>query len=107
MGKPRRSTGGRAPRTPKKIPRGVRPPEIPGFLIAADAIVPCACGAVEGEPCITRAKDKKPLEPGCVHLGRRVRRLLLTGRAPDQRERLEAEAVAMVLEESRKLDRTA
>ena len=99
MGKPRRSTSGRAPRTPKKIPRGARPPEIPGFLIAADAIVPCACGAVEGEPCVTTAKDKKPLKPGHVHIGRRVRRLLLTARcAPGERERLEAEAVTMLIE---------
>lgn len=80
-------------------------PKIPGFLIAADAIVPCArCGATEGAPCTTMAKDKEPLKPGHVHLGRRVRRLLLTARCtPDQRERLEAEVVSMLIEE---LDRT-
>lgn len=64
-----------------------------GFLYSADAIVPCkACGAVDGEPC------KGKLKPGFVHIGRRLRRLLLTAKARSnsERERFEAEAVKML-----------
>ena len=64
-----------------------------GFLYPADAIIPCkACGAVDGEPC------KGKLKPGFVHIGRRLRRLLLTAKARSnsERERFEAEAVKML-----------
>ena len=64
-----------------------------GFLYPADAIIPCkACGAVEGEPC------KGKLKPGFVHMGRRLKRLLLTvkARSNSERERFEAEAVKML-----------
>jgi hypothetical protein len=61
-----------------------------GFLIAADAIVPCkACGVPEGVPCMG-------LKNGQVHFGRRVRRLLLTAGAPEKRDEFEARAVAML-----------
>jgi hypothetical protein len=61
-----------------------------GFLIAADAIVPCkACGVPDGVPC-TGLKD------GQVHFGRRLSRLLLTARAPEKRDEFEAKAVAML-----------
>ena len=75
--------------------------KIPGFLHEADAIVPCSCGAVEGEPC--KPDDRRGWEPGTVHFGRRLRRLMLTGKATEeQREKFEREAVAMLREELRK-----
>jgi hypothetical protein len=70
-----------------------------GFLHPADAIVPCsACGAAEGVPCRSVAKDKDRLKPGFVHFGRRLRRFLLTGgaRSAEQRKRFEAEAIKML-----------
>lgn len=69
-----------------------------GFLHPADAIVPCkACGAAEGVPCKSIAKDRERLKPGFVHFGRRLRRFLLTGAARgDQRKRFEDEAVKML-----------
>jgi hypothetical protein len=74
--------------------RRPKPKGIPGFLVAADAIVPCkACGAEEGEPC-----KGDELEAGFVHFGRRLRRLLLTARAPEKRDAFEAQAVEMLRE---------
>ena len=75
--------------------------EIPGFLIAADAIVRCrVCGSEEGDPCVPVARDQgKPWREGQVHFGRRLARLLLTAKARlGERERLEAEAVEMFVE---------
>jgi len=63
-----------------------------GFVDPADAIVACrGCGAAEGVPC-----RGKGLKPGFVHFGRRVRRLLLTAKAPERRARLEAKALRML-----------
>jgi hypothetical protein len=60
-----------------------------GFLVAADAIVPCkTCGAAEGVPC-----KGKGLKRNYVHIGRRVSRLLLSARRPEKREEFEAAAV--------------
>jgi hypothetical protein len=69
-----------------------------GFLHPADAIVPCkTCGAAEGVPCKSIAKDKERLKPGFVHFGRRLQRFLLTGAArSDERERFEEAAVKML-----------
>jgi hypothetical protein len=81
------------PKTPKK---GAA---LAGFLIPADAIVSCpACDAVEGEPCKAATRwDEAPLESGHVHIGRRMRRLLLTALATsEERARLEAEAVLLL-----------
>jgi hypothetical protein len=70
-----------------------------GFLYPADAIVPCkVCGVAEGIPCRTIRKDKVKLKPGFVHFGRRVSRLLLTAKAPHERDRLEDEAVKLLRE---------
>jgi hypothetical protein len=71
-----------------------------GFLHPADAIVPCKiCGAVEGVPCRSVAKDKDRLEPGFVHFSRQLRRVMLSaGGALRQREKFEAEAVKMLRE---------
>jgi hypothetical protein len=76
-------------------PRG-----IPGFLTAADAIVPCGtCKAAEGKPCTPVPRDKGRLKPGYVHIARRVKRLLLTARGTSaQREDFERKAVEMLRE---------
>ncbi len=76
--------------------------KIPGFLVAADAIVPCrACGAAEGEPCRPLRKRGKfvKLAPGAVHIGRRLHRLLLTARASAAERALLEEAAARMLAE--------
>ena len=74
-----------------------------GFLHPADAIVPCkTCGAVEGVPCRSVAKDKDRLKPGFVHFSRRLRRVMLSAggalRQREKREKFEAEAVKMLRE---------
>jgi hypothetical protein len=67
-----------------------------GFLVEADAIVPClTCKVAEGVPC-------KGLKRGYVHIGRRVKRLLLTASKPEKREEFEAEAVKMLREHLRR-----
>ena len=89
-------------RVTQRIMRRVEPTMkkdlLAGFRHPADAIVPCsACGATEGVPCKSIAKDKDRLKPGFVHFGRRLRRFLLTGAARgDQRKRFEDEAVKML-----------
>jgi hypothetical protein len=67
---------------------------IPGFAVAADAIVKCgACGAAAGVPC-------KKLGGGKVHIGRRVKRLLLTAKATrEEREVIEEELLELLREE--------
>lgn len=73
--------------------------KIKGFLVAADAIVPCphkGCNAAEGQPC-HKVKDER-LHRGDVHFGRRLKRLLLTAKKPHEREALEAEAVKLLKE---------
>jgi hypothetical protein len=60
-----------------------------GFLVAADAIVPCkTCGAAEGVPC-------KGLKRNYVHIGRRISRLLLSAGSPHPEKRAEFEAAAV------------
>lgn len=90
--------------------RGRSKDPLAGFLDPADAIVPCACGAKEGEPCIfdpgailTRARGRGRVtegpmlvRPGTVHFSRRMKRLLLTAAKPHLREEFEAKAVAML-----------
>ena len=75
--------------------------KISGFLVEEDAIVPCWCGAKEGQPCRPTAKDRgKPWKPGQVHFGRRVRRLLLTAKATDaERQEFHRKALEMLREE--------
>jgi len=77
-----------------------KPLKVNGFLIAADAIVPCGfCGAVEGEPCReVGKKDLGRLKPGFVHIGRRVKRLMLTARDVSKRDALEERAVSELKE---------
>ena len=73
---------------------------IPGFLHAADAIVPCkACGAREGQPCVPQDKDLGRLKPGYVHFGRRLSRLLLTRERWWERDKLEEELVDLLAKE--------
>jgi hypothetical protein len=68
-----------------------------GFLHPADAIVPCrSCGATEGIPCKSIAKDKDRLKPGFVHFSRRLQRFLFTAAAPAKRKQFEAAAVKML-----------
>ena len=75
---------------------------IPGFVVAADAIVACpACGAAVGSPCDATGRERAgALQPGHVHFGRRVRRLLLTASAaPGERLQIERELVELLREE--------
>lgn len=80
--------------------------KLKGFLDPADALVPCGlCGAKEGEPCqgvaskskvargVQQRGPKQLLLKGRVHFARRVRRLLLTARAPEKRAAFEKEAL--------------
>lgn len=72
-----------------------------GFLDPADAIVPCkGCGASEGQPCRFTKQRPHDLDfypqPGAVHFGRRLRRLLLTAARPHLREEFEKKAVEML-----------
>lgn len=64
-----------------------------GFIIEADAIVPCkVCGAIEGETC--RSVKGHRVGAGQVHFGRRVSRLLLTAKATAaSRQAFEARAL--------------
>ena len=70
-----------------------------GFAVAADSIVCCphkGCAATEGAPCHKVRGEQLP--PGAVHLGRRLRRLLLTAKAnPEERAAFERDAVSMLL----------
>ena len=77
---------------------------IPGFQQEADAIVACACGAKEGQPCKPSAKDRgKPWAVGQVHFSRRMRRYLLTGKATAaERDAFEKKAVEMLRQELKK-----
>ncbi len=91
----------RGPHRDQREQRIVKRDPLAGFLHPADAIVPCSvCGATEGIPCRSVAKDKDRLKPGFVHFGRRVRRFLLTGgaRSVEQRKQFEDEAVKMLCE---------
>jgi hypothetical protein len=73
---------------------------IEGFLHAADAIVECrACGATYGEPCKPQPKDKGKLLPGYVHIGRRVKRLMLTARRWWERDKIENELTELLAKE--------
>jgi hypothetical protein len=68
-----------------------------GFAVAADAIVACGvCGAKEGKPCKPVKKDRgKPWRLGTVHIGRRIKRLLLTAKAtPEERAKIEKALIA-------------
>lgn len=71
-----------------------------GFLDPADAIVACGtCGSQEGIPCKPTSRDLKRLKPGYVHIGRRIRRMLLTASLPYvKRASLEASVVKMLRE---------
>jgi hypothetical protein len=63
-----------------------------GFIVAADAIVPCKeCGATEGVPC--KPLKGEELKAGYVHFGRRVARLLLSAGNPAKRAAFEAAAL--------------
>lgn len=73
----------------KRPPRTSRKPNLRGFLLIADAIVPCkTCGAVEGVPCEGLALPNRG-----VHVSRRIARLLLTAGNPAKRDTFEAAAV--------------
>jgi len=67
--------------------------KIKGFIVEEDAIVPCHCGAKEGQPCKPSAKEKDKWIYGYSHIGRRVRRLLLTAKDPTKREAFEKAAL--------------
>ena len=71
-----------------------------GFLDPADAIVACGtCGSQEGVPCKPTSRDVKPPKPRHVHIGRRIRRLLLTASLSyNDRTALEASVVKMLRE---------
>ncbi len=90
---------------------------IPGFLIAADAIVACrGCGAAVGRPCFdtprtlrgkSGKRQREPLRPGHVHFSRRILRLLMTGSATaDEREKIEGELVELLREDLKRAMRS-
>lgn len=70
-----------------------------GFLNPADAIVACStCGSPEGVPCKPTSRDPN-LKPRYIHIGRRIRRLLLTASMTNEdRMKLEASVVKMLRE---------
>lgn len=71
-----------------------------GFLNPSDAIVACGtCGSQEGVPCKPTSRDAKRLNPRSVHIGRRIRRLLLSASMTlNERIKFEASIVKMLRE---------